>query len=798
MKISRRWLSDFLPSPETLPDDGGLAALLTGRGIEIESVRSLSSRGLLAGEIVSVRPHPGAARLRVCEVNTGKKKTAQIVCGAPNAESGFLAVLAPPGASVGGAPMRAREIRGVRSEGMLCGADELGIGAADDGIIVLDAGETEPGMPLDDYLQLPDSVFDAGITPNRGDCLSHLGVAREIAAASGMRLSSPEETHDGAGEIFPAEIDSAALHACPYYCCVAVRGLDAGRVSPWWLRARLARRGIRAINAAADITNYVLAAIGQPLHAFDLDKLDGVVRVRMADAGETLQLLDGKTVRCESDTVLIAGGKKAAAMGGVMGGAESAVGAATKNILLEGAFFSPAAVRGKTARHGLVSEAAFHYERGVDPTLPPRALAMAARLLREICGGTAGPLHCVGAPPPPGAKISISGGGMRGLIGVSDIGAGEAAKSLSALGIRAEAAGDEISAAPPPWRFDLEYPADLAEEIIRARGYDKLPEAPPPGGINPARMPPCPFSAEASRRRFVSLGFTEIITYAFVPPEWEEILQSGRGAPVALKNPISQEMSVMRTTLLGGLLDRALFNLNRRQENMRLFEIGRCFIPAKTEGRWEEEQPLYAAGVAFGGAAPAQWGVAGREGDFFDLKGWLEAFLRPAPNLRFTDDSPRPRFLHPQRSANILADIGGKPEIIGAAGVLHPSAASRFGFRRPPLAFELRLQRLLELRRLPKASALSRFPPVRRDLSVVSSAPAGAVLECVRRAAGLAEGGVSLFDVYENDNIGRGKKCYGVRLAMQGTDGNLTETDIRRTVSAVVEALAAAGMELRQ
>ncbi|MBE8158217.1 MAG: phenylalanine--tRNA ligase subunit beta [Betaproteobacteria bacterium] len=794
MKISRRRLLDFLPSSEALPEDEEIAALLTGRGIEIESFRPLISRGLLAGEIISAKPHPAAARLRVCEVHAGK--TAQIICGAPNAEPGRLAVVAPPGAVVGGVAMKAREIRGVRSEGMLCGAAELEIGAEDGGIIILDAGEAKPGAPLDDYFQLPDTVFDAGITPNRGDCLSHLGIAREIAAAAGTRLPPPEETHAGGlDEIFPVEIASAAAHACPYYCCIIIRGADAGRVSPWWLRARLARLGMRAINAAADITNYVMAAIGQPLHAFDLDKLQGGIRVRMAD-GESLQLLDGKTVRCASDTLLIADHKKPLALGGVMGGVESAVGAATKNILLEGAYFLPAAVRGKSARHGLVSEAAFHYERGVDPTLPPLALAMVARLVRAVCGGTAGRLHCVGAPPPPAAEITVSGDTIRGIIGVEDIRARRAAELLSAMGIRAAAEGEDIRAAPPPWRFDLEYPEDLAEEIIRAWGYDKLPETAPPGGVAPGPAPPHPFSPDAARRRFAALGFSEIITYAFVPPQWEEILQNGRGAPVSIKNPISKEMAVMRTTLLGGLLDRALFNFNRKHDRMRLFEIGRCFTAAAA-APWEEEQPLAAAGIVFGDAAPAQWGAPARAADFFDLKGWLETFFRPALNPQFTDDLPRPPYFHPRQSANICADIGGKPEILGAAGALHPATASRFGLRRPVLAFELYLQKLQTLRRIPRAAELPRFPPVRRDLSVVAAAPAGAVLECVRRAAGLPPGAVSLFDLYENDNMGE-KKCYGVRLTMQGADANLTETDIRRTVSAVVEALAAAGMALRQ
>ena len=797
MNISRRWLAAFLPS-SALPEDGALAAFLTGRGLEIESCTAFASCGLVAGKIAATEAHPRAKKLRICQVLAGGAPLS-IVCGAENVAAGQTVVVAPPGANVGGQQIAQRDFQGVNSAGMLCSALEIGVGADGDGIMILADGEAVPGESLDDYLHLPDTVFDAGITPNRGDWLSHLGVAREVAAAAGLPLPAPPPGDKPAlNDIFPATI--LAKDACPYYGGIVIRGAEAGRPSPWWIRALLERCGVRPINASVDITNYVMLATGQPLHAFDLDKLKGGITVRMANKNEEIALLNGDIARCDSDTLLICDENGGVAMGGVMGGMESAVSDATTNIFLEGAFFAPSVVRGRALRHNLNSEAAYRFERGVDPLLPPHALEYAAKLITQVCGGNAGPLNFAGAPPPPPPPIRAKTTQITGLIGIPDWDTPGIAGLLTAAGIAADTAADEITVSPPSWRFDLETPADLAEEAVRACGYDNLPELPPPGGINIAANPPLPFSAENARRRMASLGFSETITYAFVPPQWEEKLSAGRGAPVALKNPINSEMSVMRTTLLGGLIDRALFNLNRKCERVRLFEIGRCFVFAEKNAPWEDEQPLFIAAVAAGNAAPAQWGEKTRECDFFDIKGDIERFLRPAGEVLFCDSAPRPAFYHPHKSVNIVVCANGEKTTIGAAGILHPETAAAFGLHRPPPVFELRLQSLSAIRRLPQAQPVSRFPLVRRDLSVIADAPAKSVLKCIRAVAhdGMHCAAV-LFDLYENDNIGDGhKKCYGIRLTMQGIEKNLTNEDIRRTLDATVAALAAAGMTLRQ
>ena len=848
MKISRRWLMDFLSLSDSVPEADDLAAMLTERGLEVESHTAAAAvRGLLAATVLSVQPLNPAKKLQVCAVDMGDGKPVQIVCGAPNVAAGQRVVVAPLGARLGDREIQKQELRGTESAGMICSAAEIGLFDEADGILILPA-DVLAGASLDDYLQLNDAVLDINITPNRGDCLSHLGVAREVAAAADLQLADMDAllaahrqmfglaladaaADDTADAPYKVELQSAE---CPYYGCVAVRGTAVEQASPLWMQTRLHRCGTRCVAAAVDITNYIMLALGQPLHAFDLDKLRGGIVVRMARAGEEVALLDGQTAACDDNTLLIADDAGGVALGGVMGGLESAVTDNTQNVLLEGAHFHPSVVRGRALRYGITSEAAYRFERGVDPLLPPRALAWAAQLLAAVVGGKAGSVHHAcrwanGKPPPP-PSINTSGAAIRGLLGAPEIDDDAAVRLLNAVGIAAEVIDGGIVARPPSWRFDVEYPADLAEEVIRGWGYARLPETMPHGGIIPT-CPPCPFAVVAARRRLAAAGFTETITYAFVQARWEEILNTGRGAPVQLQNPISAEMSVMRTTLIGGLLDRAAFNLNRKHDRIRLFEIGRCFVncaadgestpladsestlladsdsASLSDGEWRQTQPLHIAGLCAGGAHPVQWGLAARAADFYDMRGVLEEFLHPAkPSVRFVPfaendaaanaDALCPQYLHPgQAAAIVYGDV-----VLGAVGALHPIAAAEFALRTPPFVFELSLEPLLAQRGAVQAAAVSHFPLVRRDLSVSASrgTPAAAVLECVRQAAsGTAVCGVTLFDCYESDKIRGGGIFYGIRLTMQGTDTNLTDDDINRAHDAVVQALSAAGMELR-
>ena len=798
MKISRRWLQQFL-SPAELPNDDELAALLTGRGLEVDSMHALSTSGLIAGEIINIAAHPQIAKLRLCDVNVGGQSPLSIICGAPNVKVEQYVIVAPIGACVGDTVIKERVIRDVSSMGMICSAQEIGIGNDTDSIVVLDFTVTV-GESLDDKLMLPDTIFDIRITPNRGDCLSHLGIAREIAAELGKQTCMPDIDYPvTTQETFSVTIDESAQAACPYYGCLLICDINAGAPAPWWLKTMLERCDYRSINTAADVANYIMLAIGQPLHAFDADKIHHGIRVRMAQDQESVTLLNQQQIICQSDTVVIADHSQAIAIGGVMGGLESSVSDNTRRVLLEAAFFAPAAIRGKSQRHQLTSEAAYRFERGVSPTLPPVALALGGKLLLAICGGNAGPFYSAGNPPQPTAAIHTSGEFIRDFIGIEDIDDSYIADSLTTLGIQVRADNNGITAQPPNWRFDIEQPADIAEEVIRSWGYHRLPETPPPGGVYVSPLSPQPLTAAKVRRHLVNLGFTEIITYAFVPPEWEQKINSNNCA-IKLKNPINANMSVMRTTLINGLIDRAIFNINNQQERLRLFEIGRCFNATDTSSHWRQAQPLLVAGIISGSIAPPQWNETARDTDFYDLKGWLAHLLHPAGDVDFSPQASPPDFLHPQQSAHVNISFNGSVHAIGVAGALHPTLADHFGFRHPPLVFELHLETLIPIRRLPQAVAISRFPVVRRDLSVSATNDAQSVLTVARRAiahfSDTRQCDITLFDVYDSDNI-KGK-FYGIRLTMQGINDNLTDDAINAAVDAVINALAESGISIRQ
>ena len=822
MKISRKWLAEFVDGD--IPAAPELAALLTARGLEVEETRPFApvAGPVLAAKILQVRPVPNAhARLRLCKADFGAAKPAEVVCGAPNVRAGIVSALARPGAKIGQNKIAAREIRGLRSNGILCSAAELGLAHEADKIMELPENEFPPGQNLADPLLMNDDILEVGITPNRGDCLSHLGVAREVAAALKRKIKPVAARHAAAlRETFPVSIDASARAACPYYGCVLLRDVDAAAPASWRIRSLVERCGMRSISAPVDVTNYLAVGIGQPLHAFDLEKLSGGIRVRFARRGEKINLLAGPVAQCEKNDLVIADRKTGAALGGVMGGVESSVSDATRHILLEAAHFAPSAVRGRTRRFGVSSEAAFRFERGVDFKMPPVALARASELILAACGGKAGPLTHAGKPPPPRRRVSLPVSRARDLSGVADLRATESASLLNKLGIpttaKAKKNGDAtLTVSPPSWRFDLEIAEDIVEEILRARGYDKLPEEIPSAGRAFPPAPPAPFSERRARAFWAARGWREILTYAFVPPAWEAELRDSR-APIELANPIASELSAMRSGLWGGLLDRARFNARRGAERMRLFESGRCFFPAparkaddKTGGKgakgangrpsreWKglPAQELRLGGLAMGDARPGQWASAPRKTDFYDVKGELEAFLAGLnPEFSPLADCAA---LHPGRAARILLD-GAE---IGRLGELHPESAARWEFREPPFLFELNLSALGRISEFPAARPFSRLPRIRRDLAIVVPAgtPAGRALKTARRFAdsGALEA-AELFDLHTGGAIPAGRKGLGLRLTLRGESENLTDDEIAATVGEVALALRAElGAELR-
>lgn len=832
MKISRLFCQRFLP--QEIPAAPALAAALTARGLEVEAVTPAAVAGnIIAGEITACAPHPNADRLQLCTVNIGGGGSGggsgdggeplTLVCGAPNARVGLRVAVAVAGrATLGGKTMKARAIRNVDSAGMICSASELGIGEEQGGVLELSPHEGAPGDLLDDILMLNDDILEINITPNRGDCFSHLGIAREVAAALGcaLKLPVPPElaAESDSSEEFPVSIDAAARAACPYYGCVVMRDVACDRPLPWRWRTLLERCGGRPVSAVVDITNYIMLAYGQPLHAFDLDKIaPGGIHVRFAREGEALPLLDGSEATCRADTLLIAAADGAPlALGGVMGGAESAISAATKNVLLEGAHFAPDVVAGRTRQFKINSEAAFRFERGVDPHLPPLALAQAAAQVRQICGGTVGKLvGSCGAPPPPAPPIAFPAARIGRLLGVQ-VPVDAAVEALNGIAVPTQPlqGGERIEVQPPSWRFDLKIPEDVIEEVVRLHGYDNLPET-LPLGMRDLRDTPPTLAAQA-RRFFAARGFYEIITYAFVAPMWEQALSTVAAQPLA--NPMSEEMSVMRTTLWGGLLDRARFNLSHRQERICLFEVGRCFLPAATEaggaGAGEgalPHQPMMVGGLLHGQHLPTQWSAAGRQVDFYDMKGVVEEFLQPhcrpdAVEFKPVEAAAQPG-LHPGKAATLLLD--GAP--LGVLGELHPQNPLGEDFKTPPLLFALDLE-VLAAHQARQAQAqgaqegsgggrvtftqISRLPPLWRDLALIADAelPVGELLAAARAVAPACVQEVRLFDFFSGgdapgERLPADKKSCGLRFLLQGRDATLTGEEIEQAMAEVLEGL---------
>lgn len=797
MKLSRLLCQNFLPQA-ILPAEE-LAAALTARGLEVEQVTPTAcASGIVAGEITAVAQHPDASALQVCTVDIGNSSALQVVCGAANARAGLRVAVAPARrAHLNGVTMQERAIRGVTSAGMLCSAAELQLGEEHSGILELQPQEAAIGAALDDLLLLNDHILEVNITPNRGDCLSHLGIAREVAAWQGCATVLPQlPVHsDDAADAFPVAIEDNALAACPMYGGVVMRDVACDRALPWQWRTVLERCGARPVSAVVDVTNYLMFLYGQPLHAFDLDKLQQGIRVRYARNGETLPLLDGSTATCTADTLLIGDeGGNALALGGVMGGAHSAISAQSKNILLEAAHFTPDAVAGRTRQFKVNSEAAFRFERGVDAALPPLALAQAAAHIQHACGGRIGKLiaQCGETPAASSRVISLPAARIGKLLGVA-IPAEEAVAALNRIAVPATLTTrnneETITVQPPSWRFDLTLGEDVVEEIVRLHGYDNLPETLPAGGGT--LQPPTRTAATMARAFFAARGFYEVITYAFVAPAWEQALSSVPPQPLA--NPMSEEMSVMRTTLWGGLLDRAAYNLRRRQERVWLFEVGRTFLPPTAEGDLPQ-QPLQVAGLMCGQHLPTQWAAAARGADFYDLKGVLEEFTAAAATGASVECLPakaqRQPALHPGKAAELF--ING--QLAGALGALHPQNPLAQEFKSAPLLFCLSLDALTHLSPRRTAAHLSRLPPVWRDLALVADAalPVGELLAAARAAAPappVLE--VQLFDFFLGDGkrLPQGKKSCGLRFLLQGQEATLTGAEIDAVMEEVLSAL---------
>lgn len=783
MRLSEHWLREWVP--ELNLDAESLGRRLTMAGLELDGIEPAAPEfsGVVVALVKTVEPHPGADRLRVCQVDAGDGVLTQVVCGAPNVEAGMYVPFAKVGAVLpGNLSIKAAKLRGVESCGMLCSAAELGLAESSDGLLPLPT-DSVPGVDVRMSLDLDDPILEVDLTPNRADCLSVLGVAREISAleATPLRSVGFVEVAPGIDAIRGVHLDAPA--ACPRYVGRVIQGVNAYAQSPLWLRERLRRGGIRSLGAVIDVTNYVMLELGQPMHAFDLSSLQGDIHVRMARAGEPLRLLNEQDVELRDDMLVIADGACALAVAGVMGGAGSAVGEGTRDIFLESAFFAPDAITGRARSLGLHTESSHRFERGVDPALQRTAMERATALILEIAGGTAGPLNeaCSEGDLPVRAPILLRRGRIERLLGVSYEDA-QIVRMLTALGCVISEMDDGWRVVPPSHRFDLSIEADLIEELARVHGYDNVPERHMPVRPGIVEEPEGRVDVGRLRELLCARGYREAITYSFIEASWARAFAPD-AEPIALSNPLSAELAVMRPSLWPGLVKALGYNANRQQVRGRLFETGLRFSLQPNE----KEQELVISGAVYGAVEPLQWAEKARQADFFDVKGDVEALL--ALGGRSTEAmfvEGRHPALHPGQSARV--ELAGKT--IGWVGMLSPDLEKSLGLERPVGLFELRLQPLRE-GRVAGFAPLSRFPATRRDLAVLvdEDVPAERLLSTIKGldVAELQE--LQLFDVYVGKGVPSGRKSIAFGLILQGFASNLTDQTIDAITSRVLKAL---------
>ncbi len=752
-------------------------------GLEIESRQSLTPNfsGVVVARVMSISAHPGADRLRVCQVDAGTGELLQIVCGASNVTVDSRVPCAMVGGSVGELTIKAANLRGIASNGMLCSAKELGLSDDAAGLLILPS-DAPIGMDVAQYLDLDDIVTTLKLTPNRGDCLSMAGIAREVSALTGAPVTKPEIKDVPVAFVSEHIVRIEDSQACGLYCGRVINLSRPNAATPQWMKARLDRAGLRAISAVVDVTNYVMIEFGQPLHGFDNDKLTGDIVVRFAKAGESLRLLNGQDVNLTPDVVVITDRQGPIALGGIMGGLGSSMKPVTRSIFLEAAFFPPAAIASRARRLGLTSDAAYRFERGVDYGNTKLALERATQLIVEICGGEVGGISYAQAELPSRDAVLVRPNRIERVLGIR-IEEKEIREIFSKLECGVQTVELGLLVTPPTHRFDLTIDADFIEEIARVHGYDNIPTAPQLAETALLPQPQRVRDSTEIAKQFVSRDYQEILTYSFVDPEWERDFSPER-QPIAIRNPISQSMAVMRTTLLGGLIETLRFNLNRKQERVRIFEIGRCFLPtAKSDQAAELSQPRRVSGLCYGNRHHEQWGEHARVVDYFDVKADLEAIFH---NVKLTFKKSEKPILHPGKSASLTQN----GHTIGYIGELHPQLCQKYGLPSVPIIFELDLDPLLATR-IAQYQELSKFPNVRRDIAVVidDHISAQEMIDSLYSSAPASVRDIQLFDQYRGENVGIGKKSLAFRVVMNDTEKTLTEEEIEKIDQSLKQTL---------
>ena len=784
MKFSENWLKShvkFSVDTEKLVDQ------LTMAGLEVDSVNYLGAiSGVKIARIEKVDPHPNADKLRVCEVNDGKELHT-VVCGAPNAVAGKVVPFATVGALLPyDFKIKKAKIRGVESHGMLCAQDELGLGEDSAGLWEL-PDDISLGLDIVTYLDLDDNMIDVDLTPNRGDCLSIIGIAREVSVLSRSEIKAvPQESIEPKIE-HGVDVTLSEPAGCARYVSRIIKDVEIGAKTPMWMAERLRRSGIRPRSPVVDVTNFVLLELGQPMHAFDLSKIEGSIDVRYAK-NENIELLDETSMTCDEDTLVIADNKKILAMAGIMGGMTSAVSESTKDILLESAWFNPRVIAGKARKYGKHTDSSHRFERGVDPKLQLVAIERATSLILEICGGMAGPVSETTSEKdlPETKKIELDYESVAKQLGI-ELDSREIDEILHRLGLKKEKNSHwQI----PSWRFDLEIQQDLIEEIARIIGYDNLPITLPTFEAKNKKIKKD--GSVAIKELLVHRSYREVITYSFVNPHVQNLLFPDLKS-VNLVNPISPEMAVMRLSIWPGLINSALYNLNRQKNRIRLFEIGQCF-PASDEDLTHYETKC--AGLICGDRYETNWSNPREMTDFFDLKGDVECILNALvgeKNYQFSAKSFE--FFHPGQSAQILIN----DEVVGVLGNLHPSLANEFGFKQSVYLFDINLGSI-DSKSDTQFKTLSKFPEVKRDLSFMldQTINASDLLDVVRSASGRYLTDLKLFDVYQGKDIENKGKSIALGLTFQHPCRTLTDSEINSCIDTIVsESSEVLGAKIR-
>ncbi|MBI5923570.1 MAG: phenylalanine--tRNA ligase subunit beta [Betaproteobacteria bacterium] len=790
MQFSEHWLRSMVNPPLA---SGELSHLLTMAGLEVEEMQPAAPpfSGIVVAQVLSVEKHPDADKLKLCRVDAGLGEPLQIVCGAPNVAAGMKTPCALVGAELPGLRIKKAKVRGIESSGMLCSARELGISEDHGGLLTL-AEDAPIGQNIREHLTLDDTLLTLKLTPNRADCLSLQGIAREVAALSGAPLLLPAITAVPAVHDKQRQIVLDAPSACPRYCGRIISAVNAGAPTPGWMRHRLERSGIRSISALVDVTNYVMLELGQPLHAFDNEQLTGSIHVRFPRSGEQLKLLNEQIVTPSADTALIAdeqGGSRALALAGIMGGEDSGINITTTELFLESAFFAPVAIAGKARALGFSSDASYRYERGVDFELQRNAIERATQLILDICGGSPGPVIEAVSPAnlPSRTPVKLRSARAAKVLGIP-LSPAQIEKLLQGLGFPMQREANDFVVTPPSYRYDIEIEEDLIEEIARLHGYDNIPSPTPSGLLFMPLLPEERRTPMQVRRQLAARDYQEVVNFSFVDAGWETDFYANSD-PIKLSNPIASQMSVMRSGLIGGLVGTLSYNLNRRTKRVRVFEVGRSFRRASaTEPVAGFQQPLRLAALCSGPALPEQWGETTRQVDFFDLKADIEIMFAPQ-RLRFL--KTRHPALHPGRAASIM--LGEKE--IGIIGELHPQWVQKYELaslgNAAPVVFELEFDALTDVP-LPQYREVSRFPSVERDLAllVARDQPVAQLLDALREGAPNIVRSIELFDVYHGKGVEQSKKSLAFHIVMQDTEKTLADSEADEAIKLLTELAA--------